>query len=44
MVAFTAEYESGEIVLDTNEMRAAGFSAKMKSPDVLQPISRLLVA
>ena len=32
MIGFTAEYDSGEIVLDTKEMRAAGFYTKDEIP------------
>lgn len=42
MIAFTAEYESGEIVLDTTEMRAAGFFAKNEIPG--RPSTHLSIA
>ncbi len=42
MVGFTAEYESGEIVLDTNEMRAAGFFTKDEIPG--RPSTHLSIA
>ena len=42
MVAFTAEYDSGEIVLDTNEMRAAGFFTKNEIPG--RPSTHLSIA
>ncbi|MBX9599215.1 MAG: NAD(+) diphosphatase [Burkholderiales bacterium] len=42
MVGFTAEYESGEIVLDTNEMRTAGFFTKDEIPG--RPSTHLSIA
>ena len=42
MVGFTAEYDSGEIVLDTNEMRAAGFFTKDEIPG--RPSTHLSIA
>ena len=42
MVAFTADYASGEIVLDRTEMRAAGFYSKDQLPG--RPASNLSIA
>jgi NAD+ diphosphatase len=42
MLAFTAEYEGGEIVLDTDEMRAAGFYAADELPG--RPSSQYSIA